>query len=491
MTTKPLFLERQWHLKELNVIYGWRKGITGKNITVCVVDDGVYYNPDLEIKDTKFNPIIKNFNLLLRKESYLHGTSVAGIIGAKGNEYVVGIAYDCTLIAYNLTGNPMVKHKYPLAIYILKYNNKIDIFNNSWGPIITNNPNDITPYHFDILRAIEISSMEGRKKKGNIFVFASGNDALRGGLAAYNLLINNRFIIAVGAAKSNLDKSTYSNNGINILCIAPAGNDRTLLEIIQDIPITASYDQFGITTTLPYTKDFYKKGFIPYTHDFDGTSAACPMVSGCIALLLSYRPDLTWRDVKELISRSCYQDYFVNNIVHNSDFIFNGRKQIISQKTGYGMINLKRLIKNAKKWNLLPKEKYTRREQHFDLILNRDNKQITINFDIKDKFFIETVQVYLTVNSNPPILNQLIFNTFVTLISPQETKLPLINISFIDPDFLIREKQYYNNEPFLCELLRGEISSGIWTIQFDWIPIEEILDAQFCLKHIKLDIYGH
>jgi len=102
MTKEPLFLSKQWHLEELNAKYAWNKKITGKNVTVCVVDNGVYYNPDLEIEETKENPITKDLNVILRDEAYLHGTSVAGIIGAKGNKYVLGIAYECTMTAYDL-----------------------------------------------------------------------------------------------------------------------------------------------------------------------------------------------------------------------------------------------------------------------------------------------------------------------------------------------------------------------------------------------------
>ena len=491
MTKKPLFLSKQWHLRELNVKYAWEKKITGKNITVCVVDDGVFYNPDLEIEETKVNPIINNLDILLRKESYLHGTSVAGIIGAKGNEYVLGIAYDCKLIAYNI-GDSNITAKYSFADFILNNNNKIDIFNNSWGPPLIYGPNIINPIYVDIIKSMNISSKEGRNKKGNIFVFASGNENLKGGSSTYNKYCNQNFIIAVGAANSNLNMSTYSSYGLNVLCMAPAGFDVHSFKTNNGANYMISSEQLGITTTMPYTKYLGEKGFIPYTHDFYGTSAACPMVSGCVALLLSYRPDLTWRDVKELISRSCYQDYDNNVTVPNEEFILNGRKQIVSQRTGYGLINVDNLIKNAKKWKLLPKEKNIREEQYFDIVLNGiDNTKFTVNFEIDKKITIETVQVYLTANSKPSLINELIFNTNVTIISPQGTKLPLIDIPYTEDDTIVIEYQYYDNEPFLCELLRGEKSNGIWTIEFNYLSIEDSPSSIFNLKYVKLDIFGH
>lgn len=494
MVKKPQFIKSQWHLNELDARYAWKKNITGKDVTVCVVDNGVYYNPDLNIKETKVNPIIKNPELL-NSSVYSHGTSVAGIIAAKGNKYVVGLSYDCKLVAYNFLGNLGIDEKYPLANFILKKNQKIDIFNNSWLPLITNSPNTTSEESLDVIKAIEISAKIGRKNKGNIFVFSSGNENLVGGLSSYVLLINNRFTIAVGAVNRNLDWSSYSNVGLAVLCVAPAGGDKRFLHKDINTLVYASIDQFGITTTLPNTKNLSQKGYIPYTHDFNGTSAACPMVTGCIALLLSYKPDLTWRDIKELISRSCYQDYYINESMPQNEFILNGRGQIISQRTGYGIINIKKLIKNARKWSLLPTEKYITQRQNINTILNIDNPTYTSTFNIDKKIIIETVQIYLTINSKPSIIPELILNLSVVIVSPTGTRLTLINnqAPFITtPDFKIPEGlQYYDNQPFLCELLRGEPSNGIWTIEFKWNLIPLLPDAINILKNARIDIFGH
>lgn len=493
----PLFLQNEWHLKELDVRYAWERNIDGENVTVCVVDSGVYYNPDLDIENTKVNPIEKNLNLIVKDGAYLHGTSVSGIISGKGRKYMIGIAPKCNLVAYTLLGPlaEVISKKYPFDKFILKNNNKIDIFSNSWGPSISSSPNINDEDTRNILEVIKISSKKGRCGKGNIFVFASGNENLEGGLATYQLLLNTRYTIAVGAINHNLDNSTYSDIGTAVLCVAPAGNDIHLQEVVVRTPIFSSFDQFGITTTLPYNKYLGEKGLIPYTHDFNGTSAACPMVSGCVALLLEYRPDLTWRDVKEIISRSCYQDYYINNTVPPSNFVFNGKNVLVSQRTGYGIINIKKLIKNAKHWKLLPDEKNIVREQQINVTLNNNNRNYVATFNIEKNIKVETVQIYLTVNSNPSIEPELVLNMGVNLISPMGTKLILINnqAGFVNvPDFVVPEGlQYYDNEPFLCELLRGETSKGTWAVEFIWNEIEQLPEVINVLKTIKIDIYGH
>ncbi|ARF08379.1 subtilase family protein [Catovirus CTV1] len=497
LEVKPQFLQKEWHLVEINVGYAWKKNIKGKNVTVCVADDGIFYNPDIKIESTKVNPIIEDAEIMVKEQAYLHGTSIGGIVSGKGNKYMIGIAPESKLVSYIILG-PLaesISKKYPYHKFILKNKDKIDIFNNSFGPQNEASPNVEEEQTFEILKSIEIASHKGRCGKGNIFVFAAGNENVSGGLASYNLLINHRYTISVGAINSNLDNSTYSNIGLGILCVAPAGRDQTLLYIAVRTPVPSSFDQFGITTTLPYSKDLAKKGLIPYTHDFNGTSAACPMVSGCVALLLEYRPDLTWRDVKEIISRSCYQDYYINSTVPPEDFVFNGNNVLVSQRSGYGIINVKKMIKNAKKWKLLPKEKNASAESEINTTLNLNNKSFTIKLDISKNMIIETVQVYLTVNSKPSVKPQLILNMDVCITSPMGTKLKLINnqVGFLqDPDFEVPEDlQYYDNEPFLCELLRGEKSQGQWKIEFKWNEVESIPDTENILKYVKLDIYGH
>lgn len=498
---KAKFISKEWHLLELRADYAWARNIFGNGVTVCVVDDGVYYNPDIEIKQTKVNPITQDLNLILNDNAYCHGTSVAGIIAGKGLKYMVGIAPKSKLKAYNLLGTNNVLEKYPISNYILKKNNKIDIFNNSWTYMSTS-PNFLDQIDLKIIDAIEKSAKYGRNGKGNIFIFSSGNGNLRGGLTTYILMNNIRYNITVGAMNNNLDNTTYSNIGVNLLCIAPAGNDMALYTTIVRTNKVMSFDQFGITTTLPNDKFLNEKGLIPYTHDFNGTSASCPMVSGCVALLLSYRPDLSWRDVKEIISRSCQQDYYINYIIPKSDFIFNGNKVLVSQRSGYGIINIKKLIKNAKNWKNLPKELNTSSEQNINIQLNSTNTTYTTFLNINENLIIETVQVYLTVNSKPPINTdeeqEIILNMSVNITSPMGTKLVLINnqeqflsyYNFNPPE----ELQYYDNMPFLCELLRGEISKGIWTIEFKWnknIFFPNKPKYINTLKKIKIDIFGH
>ena len=94
----PMF-SGQWHLNnnqnegnDINVLPVWKRGISGSNVTVCFVDDGLDYNhPDL--KDNFYAAGSHDFN----DHTHLptpgnngrdhHGTRCAGEVGAIRNNF--------------------------------------------------------------------------------------------------------------------------------------------------------------------------------------------------------------------------------------------------------------------------------------------------------------------------------------------------------------------------------------------------------------------
>lgn len=340
--------------EDINVAPVWNLGYTGNGVTVAVIDSGVQTNhPDLAANidlDRQYNSNTRTPNgnptNIVVNPIASHGTAVAGIIGAVANNGIggAGVSPGVTLVPVTFLdptnaaiGNPVVD-----AIrYALTHG--VDITNNSWGPSSLTGARILAGATADELLALRDSVIFGRDGLGMINVFASGNAAgtypPRPGFpgagtfssASYNGYINTRYTIAVtgvdhDGSYNNIDGTVtnYMEAGANVLVAAPTGS--TSIEIANDPRIGS-----GIWTTDPYvlsgprdvagynlppdanngaeidlTYDFWSD--TAYTSRMNGTSAAAPMVSGVIALMLEANPNLTWRDVQEILVRSARQN---------------------------------------------------------------------------------------------------------------------------------------------------------------------------------------
>lgn len=333
--------------EDINVASVWQgqglqKAYTGKGVVVAVIDSGVQTShPDLaaNISPTlRYNAITgtNNPNPQLFDPGNAHGTAVAGLIAADNNGIGgVGVAYDATIAPILLIGSGLdsqvIENAFRFQI------NQVDITNNSWGPNDipggrgTNGSFiDITP---NILLAIRDSIEFGRDGLGVIHVFASGNSAGPGfnppfnsigtmDVASFDSYVNSRYTIGVTGVDhdglyANVDGTftAYPEIGTSVLVAAPTGSN-AFLDIADDTGLGS-----GIVTTdftgnngynfLPIAGVELDRDFLPngdYTSRFNGTSAAAPIASGVIALMLEANPNLNWRDVQEILVRSARQN---------------------------------------------------------------------------------------------------------------------------------------------------------------------------------------
>ncbi len=353
----PLFAD-QWHLlntaqevgnpdlqnlfgvagQDINVVPVWNTGITGNGVLVAVIDSGVQTShPDLI---HNINPALE-YNAITGTTSNVgpdgfdpegfHGTAVAGIIGATANNGIggSGVAPGATIVPIKLIANGQTDQA-TLNAFAWAMNNGVDITNNSWGPPDTRQIATIDPNMYDILRSTVIN---GRDGLGMINVWASGNGGAAsstfpfgsGGYydsSSYDPYANSRYVITVTGVDHdglylNADGTytSYPEAGPNVLVAAPTGsnsivvgNDNGYGSGIWTTDLTG--DQGANSAPLP-------SGFDPdndplsdpnYTSRFNGTSAAAPMVSGVIALMLEANPNLTYRDVQEILVRSAKQN---------------------------------------------------------------------------------------------------------------------------------------------------------------------------------------
>jgi len=331
----PLY-SSQWHLGHINAKDVWDMGITGKDVNVAIVDDGLLHShPDLQANycpqyshdfnqgDADPSPGIRDF----------HGTSCAGVVASVANNTHcgTGVAPGAGLVGERLIGGPSTDLQEALALS--HQSDVVDIYSCSWGP--RDDGRQLAGPGRLVRETLVQAAKHGRQGKGSIFVWASGNGYHVGGdSCAYDGYASSPYTIAIGAVDHTGKKAYYSEACSALMAVAPSSGSKK-----------------GITTVDVSTRGL---GYNPNgecTADFGGTSSACPLAAGSIALVLEANPALTWRDVQLLIAKSSK----VVDGTHGG-WSTNSRRYRHNQWYGFGMIDAHAMVKLAKTWKNVPKQ---------------------------------------------------------------------------------------------------------------------------------------
>lgn len=289
---------------DINVKPVWNEYTTGNSkVIVSVVDTGI----DLYHEDLSDNCLSKGHYNSVNGTTYIeageHGTHVAGTIAAVSNngKGIAGIAggdkqkgiagvslMSSQIFSADGTGAGGSSAK---AIKQAADDGAV-ISQNSWGyNFDTDGDGELTGEEYTRAMNASISASDkaavdyfikyagcdnkgnqlpGSPMKGGIVIFAAGNDGIENGAPA-----TYENVIAVGAVSSNGDKASFSNYGDWVDICAPGT---------------------AIRSTVP------NNGY----ENLQGTSMACPHVSGVAALLVSYfgGPGFTNEMLKEKLLKS-------------------------------------------------------------------------------------------------------------------------------------------------------------------------------------------
>lgn len=246
-----------------------------------------------------------------------HGTAVAGIaLGDNEGTGIVGVAPDANYAAFNflepdqgtgvLPANGPFQAQSIVNTFSAANITPIDVFNNSWG---FNNTRLLRFSTFLDLQAVQNAATR------SILVKSAGNNrdasGTFNGWDRTNLdQMHMRQAIMVAAAQQNGSVEFYSNPGSNNLISAPVnrtGNGNTWTSDVTDV-FNNGADNRG-----------YVDGNI--TTAFNGTSAAAPMVTGVIALMLEANPNLDWRNAQHILIDTAQKNGLIDQ---NGDGIFDG-----------------------------------------------------------------------------------------------------------------------------------------------------------------------
>ena len=275
---------------DISLKQAWAIEKGSPDIIVAIVDDGIQFNhPDLEEnmwEDIGFNFVDNNANVIPGD----HGTHVAGTVAAVSNNGVgvAGVAggsgigdgvrlMSAQVFRGNATGG------FELAP-VWAADNGAAISQNSWGYT--------APGIFEqaVLDAIDYFNVNGGgdMMEGGITIFAAGNSGSSGDL--YPGFYEGA--MSVAATNHNDQRSPYSTFGSWVDISAPGGE-------------TPGNNVGGVLSTVTGS------GYAFY----QGTSMACPHVSGVAALILSYAPDtlmLTNTDLFDILVTTTDNHYDVN-----------------------------------------------------------------------------------------------------------------------------------------------------------------------------------
>ena len=293
-------LDQQWHYSndgslgfsvvggDINLYEGWEIETGKPNVVVCIVDGGIDIDHEDLAANVWVNEAEKNgeegvdddgngyiddingFNFITNKgdlNAHYHGTHVAGTVAAVNNNNVgvAGVAGGSgnndgvRLMSSQIFSEVDAGVANAAAAIAYGADNGAVISQNSWGYPV---PGQVEQAILDAIDyfVAEAGNFEGSPMKGGIVLIAAGNEDADG--LYYPGCYESA--IAVSSFGPDLKRADYSNYGTWVDIAAPGGN------------IDHGRDH-GILSTLPGDK----YGFL------DGTSMACPHVSGVAALIVS------------------------------------------------------------------------------------------------------------------------------------------------------------------------------------------------------------
>jgi subtilisin-like proprotein convertase family protein len=396
-----------------------------------------------------------------------HGTGCAGVAAARGSNGigVSGAAPDASLIGYrflSLEGpDPSVNDPLEAEVLgnarsnvggavVLDNRAIVDASSNSWGPVDDRHLEGPGPLAQTAMQISDIGDpasglLPARGGLGTVYVWAGGNGRKADDNVDFDGYANSRFTIAVGAVDNTGKVAPYSEDGAPLMVSAPSSNDAV-----------------GVTTTDRTGVDGYNAAPSPagdYFSGFGGTSAAAPLVSGIVALMLQANPALSWRDVQQILMTTARK-----NDPTNPGWTTNAAGYHVNHSYGFGLVDAKAAVNAAKTWAPVGTETFVDGSATPAKPIPDDNQtgvssSVTFAAD-QPALRIEYVEVYFTAPH--PRWSDL----EVTLTAPSGTQSILATSSPTSGS-----GSSYDNWRFGTARDLGESSRGTWTLHVrDLVP---------------------
>ena len=321
----------------------WERSTGDEQVIVAVLDEGVFVDhPDLKdniwinenevwrshedndgngyVGDRYGYNFVKNTGVITWNDAYDsgHGSHVAGVISAVNNNGVGissiaggdgsgnGVKIMVCQIFSGYTGSSSLA-----VVRAIKYaaDNGAVVLQCSWGYVSGaantydwGEPGFASQEEWEMGAPLEKSALDyfthnagsaNGPIEGGVAVFAGGNESAP--MAGYPGASED--YISVAATAADFTAATYTNYGPGTTVSAPGGDQDYYFDYVDD---EHNYGEVGcVLSTLPYHISASGYGYM------EGTSMACPHVSGVVALGISYaaqlRRHLTEKELRELL----------------------------------------------------------------------------------------------------------------------------------------------------------------------------------------------
>jgi hypothetical protein len=364
------YFTNQWYLDQrdgdgvrfgadLNARGAWTR-TKGEGVIVAIVDDGV----ELAHRDLAPNALqelhydfernVTNGNH--RTTQDMHGTATAGlVIAALNNVGIVGVAPAAKFASWivyptNQLPNRDVILPEKLAKVFTYQTNTVQVQMHNWSDVGAG----LRFFGPTLIESEAISNAItfGRQGKGIVMVRPAGNvhaDASTGDWFGRNVnddaFASDPRVITVAAARNDGRVTSYSSRGAPILVAGLSG------DLAQGFPNVFTTDRIGTLGFNPVTfpTEPELSDYVFGSFGFTGTSASAPMVSGICALILSTNPNLTYRDVQQiLVHASRHIDK------GDPDLRRNGAGYWVNHRVGYGIPDAGEAVRLAETWQNRP-----------------------------------------------------------------------------------------------------------------------------------------
>ena len=476
----------QWHLQHrggqalaanshVSAEKAWDITRGDRSITIAVTDDGFDLNHpdfqgigkivaprDLKNKDGLPVPVLEEN----------HGTAVAGVaIAEESGEGIVGIAPGCSFMPIQTTGfldDESVEQIFDWAI-----TQGADVISCSWSPAAA-----YFPLSRRINNAINKAATQGRNGKGCVVVFSAGNanrplngkvqesgwprnliSGLTQWLSGFAIHPD---VITVSACTSLNQKSAYSNWGRSISVAAPSNNAPPNMALSAGVFDTPPMIQQVLEGRAILTSD--RTGYQGYTTDdytgFGGTSSACPLVAGIAGLILSANPDLTAREVKQILQTTTDQIIDKSPDPQLGQTYGTYDKDGHSLWFGYGKVNAYKAVKAAQDRALSDRAlhqtiKATNRTTTD--IPDNDPRGLLTVIDMSERGQLQDLKVFIQAE------HEFLGDVSFTLISPAGDSV-LIQSRTLGRQTRLQRTYSLVSTPAIRRLLKTEIR-GRWQLQ--------------------------